>query len=102
MKYLIDNTEVSKDEFMSELEDCFRCDAEESFREALNEQYPDLCINGYDYAGIYEKLDPIAYGIDLDSYLDSDLEDLKDSFDECENDAKYNATYFETVEDEEE
>lgn len=63
---------------------------EESYKEALNESYE--MPNGWDYADVLERMDPIMYRCGLNDYADSfdkeefqDYKELQEEFEEFDN-----------------
>ena len=77
-KYLVDETELTQEEFEQRLEDEVRnqCD-DDSYDEFINESADEINIWGMHYSPseVLKNVDPIAYRCGYDDYVNSVLSD---------------------------
>ena len=79
MKYLIDETEYSENEFKSKLEDNLREHIEYNYDDILDESYPEISIGVCTFTAseILKNCDPVAYRCGMQDFLDVDLSDAE-------------------------
>lgn len=102
-KYLIDNEEVSKEVFDSNLEDAVRNYVEEYYDDILDECYDEIEIGCCTFTAsqILKNCDPIAYNCGISDEVDVYLSDAQYDL-ECGRTVEYDRCVFEIVEEEDE
>ena len=76
-KYLIDEVEVTEEQFEREFEEAARESAQNSYNDMLDETSDEVIICGYSYSPsiAFYRVDPIAYNCGLSDYESYILED---------------------------
>lgn len=104
MKYYINETgeweQVTENEFNDKLEDAIRGEVEAHYDDMIDDDYGPVEIMGvkFDAHRILQELDPVAYNLGIDDYVDYRLSDAKSDF-ESEYQNGYGAIDFKTVEE---
>lgn len=105
MKYYINETgeweQVTEREFNDKLEDAIRGEVEAYYDDMLDDSYGSFKIGyiEFDAHRILQELDPVAYNMGINDYVDSRLSDAQSDF-ESEYENGYGAVEFKTVEEE--
>ena len=78
-KYLINDEEVTQDEFERQLEEEIEDNASDSYDDILNDCYGDINVCGYSYEAsqLFKKIDEIAYRCGFSDYTSSLLSDAQ-------------------------
>lgn len=79
MKYLVNDVELTKEEFEQRLEEEVRNQCDDSYDEYIDESDNEINIWGMHYSPseVLKNVDPIAYRCGIDDYINSVLSDAK-------------------------
>lgn len=83
--YLINDVEVSKDEFNSQLEDAVNEYCEDTYDELLDDSNEEVHIGSLTYSPsiVLSRCDAVAYRCGLSDYQSSELGDAQSQLDQC-------------------